>query len=790
MTIFAMLFLAPLTGYSVNADANDGVILDRNTQEIKPGKQISFWPDQSGSASFDDARKAWGNGLYTKNSSEVISHGITLTSSYWFHLAVIIRKHDKTHQNWQLVFDHDTADTVSLFVLDESGQVKKRVVDTANAFYEREVTDFVPVINMPFNGPGAYEVFIQVTPSGPSIFPIFIVTDEQRLRTNKVENALLCFYYGALVVMALYNLFVFISTKLPSYLFYVIYVVNVGVFLFFVEGLGLAFIIPNNGEWNRFLINASGMLLFVSTVTFIRSFLKTKIRTPRLDKALFILPIVVLAFIPLAGTRFGALALIIISPLTILIILYSTIKVLNQGHAEAKLFLLGWLSLIAGICYQASVYMGLLPWTIFTKYAVHIGSFVEVVLIALALANQINTYKNQKEIAEEEAKRRLLERNETLIETNRLKNEFIATISHEMRTPLNGIVGSLDLASNDPEDLADHLNDALISSKNLGSIIDDILLLSELLSGDSESLEKEFNVYEIIDKSISAEEPLAKGKSISIEVNHNGSIMGMVKSDPSKMIKVIRHVLNNAIKFSPTDSSIQVNSLLEQRQEGELTLQVVICDSGPGIDPNLSESIFDAFRQADNSFRRSHGGLGIGLTLVKNLVKVLNGDVNIGPNRSKGTRVELVFPLKKVAKNVIKVNSALPVRHARKIQKILVVEDNPVNQKVLVAILSRLHYQVDTADNGKLAVEKCFQSSYDLIFMDCQMPEMDGFEATENIRKLDNSNNATLIIAVTANATEKDRQRCYQVGMDDFTKKPVRLQTIDNILKIHSAGNM
>ncbi|MBV1922042.1 MAG: response regulator, partial [Pseudomonadales bacterium] len=621
-------------------------------------------------------------------------------------------------------------------------------------------------------------------------FPISISTEEQRLRTNKVENALLCFYYGALVVMAVYNLFVFISTKLSSYLFYVIYVVNVGVFLFFVEGLGLAFIIPNSGEWNRFLINASGMLLFASTVTFIRSFLKTKIRTPTLDKALFILPIVVLGFIPLAGTRLGALALIIISPLTIFIILYSTIKVLNQGHAEAKLFLLGWLSLITGICYQASVYMGLLPWTIFTKYAVHIGSFAEVVLIALALANQINTYRNQKEIAEEEAKRRLLERNEALIETNRLKNEFIATISHEMRTPLNGIVGSLDLALDGPEDLAGNLNDALMSSKNLGSIIDDILLLSELLSGDSEFLEKECNVNEIIDQAISAEEPLAKGKNICIEVSHSGSIAGMVKSDPPKLIKVIRHVLNNAIKFAPIDSSIQISSLLEQSQEGELTLQVIICDNGPGIDPSLSESIFDAFCQADNSFRRSHGGLGIGLTLVKSLVKILNGNVNIESNNPKGTRVELVFPLKKVAKDYIKGNSPLSVRCLKNIQKVLVVEDNPVNQKVLVAILSRLHYQADTADNGKLAVEKCLQSSYDLVFMDCQMPEMDGFEATESIRKLDNSNNAALIVAVTANATEKDRQRCYQVGMDDFTKKPVRLETIDNILKIHGAGNM
>ncbi|MBV1920909.1 MAG: hypothetical protein KUG73_09525, partial [Pseudomonadales bacterium] len=132
-----LLFLGPITGYPASADANDRVILDHNTQEIKPGKQISYWPDQSGSASFDDARRAWGNGLYTKSSSEVISHGITLTNSYWFHLNVILKKQDETQQNWQLVFDHDTADSVSLFVLDEFGQVKKRAVDTASAFYER-----------------------------------------------------------------------------------------------------------------------------------------------------------------------------------------------------------------------------------------------------------------------------------------------------------------------------------------------------------------------------------------------------------------------------------------------------------------------------------------------------------------------------------------------------------------------------------------------------------------------------------------------------------------------------
>ncbi|OUS32584.1 hypothetical protein A9Q99_00505 [Gammaproteobacteria bacterium 45_16_T64] len=773
------MVLSIFLSFSVKAD--NSISLEEGTKPLLIGHNLHYWVDRSGILDFDNARQKWSTGAFEKGNSEVINLGVDLSTSYWFHANLTYSPSQGPQPSWKLIFDHDTADAVSLFLVGKNGAVKKTSVDTSRPFYNRENTALVPVLNIPLNEAGDYDIFIHVEASGPAIFPFMISKESDLIRSTSIEYAFLCVYYGALLAMIFFNLFVYIGTKSKAYLYYVIYVTNVGVFLGFVKGLGLAFLIPNMGELNRFFINASGMLMFVATVTFIRAFLCTRERTPSLDKFLFWLPIAVLAFIPFAGTKAGAICLVIVSPVTIIFILTASIKVLRQGHSAAKLFLLGWSSLIVAICYQAFAYIGILPWSVFTGYAIHIGSLVEVVLIALALAEKINTYKLEKDNAELESKQRLIEKNEALNETDRLKNEFIATISHELRTPLNGIVGSIEIAKITPSECGGHLDNALMSSRNLKDIIDDILLLSEILSGETVVIRKQFSMSEIIDQVIKDGKIVASTKNIIIRVNLENIPKYKVIGDPYKIAKSLGHILSNAIKFSTEGSPVHLDIRVDELTVGNLRLHINIKDDGIGIDANKLGALFEAFNQADNSYRRSYGGLGIGLTLAHGIATLMGGSIDIDSEKGVGTSVKLEFLLEKPqASNGD--SQATDNRFLSRVDSVLVVEDNIVNQHVLVSILKKSIGNVDSVYNGENAVEKCIDTKYDLIFMDCQMPVMDGFEATRKIRSIDNINSETPIIAVTANATEIDRKHCHDVGMNDFVKKPISRDIIENII--------
>ncbi len=376
----------------------------------------------------------------------------------------------------------------------------------------------------------------------------------------------------------------------------------------------------------------------------------------------------------------------------------------------------------------------------------------------------------------------LAAQNRQLLELDRLKSQFLANVSHEMRTPLTSILGEAELLAEQDADNGDERPSATAIQRNgthLLALVDQLLDLAKLESNTLLIEKRPCQPAEIIATTCSRFAEAATAKGIMLRVNAVSLAAMTMRTDPSRLRQMVSYIVDNAIKFT-SRGSVAVTAQLSTDAGGQRLL-ITVTDTGIGIAPSFLEGGIGAFRQEDGSLTRQQGGSGLGLYMTQEIARSLGGELTIASNVGRGTRIDIQIPVDKV----ITAAPTLPAA-ARGRGRVLVVDDARDNQHLLKAMITKLGHEVELADNGRIAIDRMVASRdgqpFDLVIMDLQMPELDGISAIRELRALGFD---VPIVSLTAHALADDRERCLAAGASGYETKPISRQRLNEVVATH-----
>lgn len=371
---------------------------------------------------------------------------------------------------------------------------------------------------------------------------------------------------------------------------------------------------------------------------------------------------------------------------------------------------------------------------------------------------------------------------------NRAKSEFLANMSHELRTPMNGVLGMCSLLIE--SELSDEQSETagLIhsSAENLLDMLNDILDISKVEAGDLELEDAPFDMRICLEDAVQLYSSIAQEKGLRLTFTYDEATPPCVMGDAGRVQQVLCNLIGNAIKFTETGGIS-----LAVKMQGD-HMRIAVNDTGIGIPENKLDSIFNKFEQADSSVTRKYGGTGLGLAITRQLVELMEGRIEVHSTLGKGSEFAFMLPVRLSPHGAIPVNQRVAVVPQRETAytippaaRILAVDDHPINTLFIKRLLKKMGaVQLDTAANGLEALECMDKAAYDLVLLDCQMPELDGYAVTARIRERERHTGQHLpIVAMTANAMVGDREKCLKAGMDDYISKPIAPNALADILQ-------
>ena len=704
---------------------------------------------------------------------------------YWLRFAI---KNTTEHPlQYFLETGRPITDHVDLYILKEGSHTKLNNGDLI-PFSEKSFAHRKIIFPMDLEPGKTYKVYIHYQSDGEVInLPLDLHTPSSLVLSSYLNQLFHGIFYGILTLATCIYLFFYFGIGEKSFLLYSIYVLSVALLHMSLDGYFFQYINPSSGWLNTNAILITATLSAMAFGRYAQIYTNLKAWDKLLNMGLNVMLsnlgiLLILVIVYPDGKEFYYPAVNLLSFLLMLLLILTVVKSYVKGIKLDYFYALAILSFTIGFFILIFNNFSLIPNSFFTENGSKIGTGFEIIFLSLAMSNRIKLLKSEKEKHQEIA----LQKSE---ESNEIKSYFLSNISHELRTPLNAIIGLTQSIRETSKENAIYSDLDVIHYSSLGLLgaIDDVLDYSKIEKGQLKLEKATFDLRKMVSQIAHSYATQAKDKGLDFNFKEIGLIPQLIIGDQRKTEQLIGNLLKNAIKFTQHgEITLQVEAI--SQVENQCLLKIQVKDSGVGIKKQKLESIFVSFSQGQNNDKRKFGGLGLGLCIVKALVDLHQGKIDIQSEQGKGTSVtlQLNYTLPETGELKDPYDYANDGIFDLENKNILIVEDNALNQMVLKVILGNwANTSFKIANNGLEGVELLKTQVFDLILMDLQMPVMDGYEATQAIRAGESGtkNRNIPIIAVTADVTQKARNRVFEIGMDDYVTKPVKKEEIYNKIK-------
>lgn len=793
--IFAALILStPLYSDSMVRPA----VIDSSKENYTLGRNLEILEDRGGTLNFAEVKSPAYTSLFKPSEKEIPNFSFS-KSVYWIRFSITF-PHTALHEsrNWIIKCGWPNLTSVTAYIPEPGGRFRITETGTGMPVSSKEIPNRAYLFRLAEQPGETVTVYMRVRSTGVVIIPVSVISEQKFFRDNEIDNIVSGAFLGIILIMIFYHLLLYMAVRDRDYLYFILFLSANILYYVLNEGV-LQTYIGTGGEERRVVLYAFTAAAAVTMNTmFSIHILNLREDIPAAAKTfyLFIAAFILLAFSAfiIQPNKVWTIFFILSAATTISATAVAFIRLI-QGYSIARYFFIIMLLQIVSNYTLTLIRFDIITINWFTEHVRVMFAILQALILSYAISLRIRRIERERISAQALAI-------ENLEKAERIKDEFLANTSHELKTPLHGIVGLSDLMLTwrDKVDSRIRENLQLISGngRRLMSLVNDILDFSSIRNGSMALKPEPVDLRGTVSAIFSLLRPLTEGKAIELR-NSIPADFTPVFADEERLRQVFTNLVGNSLKFTPF-GVIEVSAVINSEGMSEITAS----DTGVGIKPENLERIFNAFEQEDSSISRSRGGTGLGLAITKKFIELHGGTISVKSEPGKGASFTFTLPAAAKESRINKPAEAEPVTsvinpqkpaadigtdlHDKSRPSILVVDDDPVSLKILRDYLTGMQYNIYTEVEGASALEKIRRGPhFDLILLDVMMPVISGYDILKKIRD-DYSHSELPVMLITAKSQMDDINAGFEAGANDYIIKPFSIEElshrVENMLRL------